>query len=218
VTVQTDLFAGEALCPDLGFVSTPAWLTRAIVAKTILRPHGTILDAGAGTGAIAAELERLAGDGLLVSSVFPILPPKITAVEISQERCSTLPAHWEVICADFFEWSADYCNRRFDLIFTNPPFDNVEDGIWQSWVETCWPMAAEDLIVIGPLAYLSGQERGRWWKAMGSPGKMPRPISVLISPERPRGGAWDNTRDIMAVHWRRTGNAILGTYLDWLEV
>jgi hypothetical protein len=202
---------------------TPDWLIDLAARETIGRPHGRILDPGAGTGAIASRLEWLATREPYGKEEHR---PQITAAELVAERTAAYPKHWTVATGDFFEWALEYRKGieardpafpRFDLVATNPAF-----RIWNEWLQACWPLLAMggNLLAIGPMAYLGGADRGAWWRSLGEGGakKLSKPLLVLPMPRRPKGGGWTNTRDIMVVHWRRTGHQILTTEIRWVEI
>jgi hypothetical protein len=200
---QPDLFFGDAASPEGEHAVTPAWLVHAVLAH-VPAVHGAsrVLDPGAGTGAIGREVERwqrTAGQA-----------PVVTALDALEERRGAWPSHWTGIHADFFRWSqqAEQAGLRWDVIVTNPPFSR-----WTEWVTRCLALLAAggDLVAIGPLAYLGGDARAEWWRAQP-------PARVLISPRRPRGQGWGNTRDIMAAHWHRRPTASRAPELRWLVV
>jgi hypothetical protein len=137
------------------------------------------------------------------------LPPQVTAVDCIPDRLRAWPGHWSAWCADWFRWAGGARERgeHWDVVPTNPPF-----SVWFEWVEAALPLVSRsgDLVAIGPVAYLAGQERARWWAQH-------RPTQVLISPKRPTGPGWEDTRDICAVHWRPSTPDV-PTRLVWLEI
>ncbi len=186
MTCQMDIFRGAAADPAGGHAVTPAWLTQLALGMLDGPPWGTVLDAGAGTGAIGREVERYAleqGEGV-----------HVTALDVLPERQEAWPLHWARVCDDLRDWMPQSIadGRQWDLVVTNPPF-----SLWAPWVALCLQLTGCDLLVIAPLAYLAGQERrgllGGDWPAK----------TITVAPRRPKGPGWENTRDIMAVHWQR---------------
>ena len=214
---QPDLFLGDASSSAHEHAVTPAWLVRQSLSACfgpMLPNFRRILDPGAGTGAIAREVERLLdevgweqrpGDQRRL----------ITAIDILPERQAAWPEHWVGITDDFLRWEAlttsDHTEalrlgeEGNDLIFCNPPF-----SAWHIWARACLRLLAPGghLLMVGPLAYLAGQEhyRGLW--------KMQPPRDVCVAVVRPRGPGWDNTREIGVARWHEGSGG--PTRLRWL--
>lgn len=196
VAAQPDLFLGDATDSRGEFAPTPPWVIRPAldVVRWTKRGQNTpiihrVLDAGAGIGALGMAVEAY-------SCALHRVRPSIVAVEREADRCALLPDHWTQVCADFPEWANDRAIRNepgFDLVVCNPPFSQ-----WLLWTQLCLRMASDfgQVIMVGPVEYLSGVERGGWLH------KNP-PRYIHIHCKRPRGQGWDDTRGILTMTWRK---------------
>lgn len=187
--------------PDLDYYPTNPSVVRAILER--LRPKfRTLLDPGAGEGALgktAAEWRRRRVE--------------TTAVELDRHLSRRLPRTWEVVEADFIEWSkgAALAGRRWDLVLTNPPFGSPGERLWSRWVDACRPLVAPRglLVVLGFSNILASKERGAWWRAC-------RPYLVTQLEQRPSyTGGGNDPRETLWFVWKG-GQASKRTLLDWL--
>lgn len=193
------------------FYATPSWLTRAMLCR-VGCCFGSVLDAGAGLGAVGVEVESWLNSN--------DRQPAVTAVELDGGRASVLPGSWEVVASDFFRWSeqARAAGRTFDLVATNPPFTVDGKPAWTRWVDACLPLVTPGgtLAVLGFVNLLGGLGRSAWWTVR-------RPSLVLVSPRRPlfrsddrRSGA---PRETAWFVWSwRGAERRSPTVLDWLDI
>ena len=197
---QLALLDGDLRAGDLGeFVPTPPWFVLALCRSAGLWPWDRrVLDAGAGLGAIGAEIHRWA------ETARPGHPPLLTAVELFPNRAAqlTAPVWQDVHCAELGEWAAVAAEQgaTWPLIVTNPPFK-----IWRAWVTALLPLlsAGGRLFCLLPWEYVSRHHP--FWAA--SPA-----ATVYRCARRP----WKNeVREVCWVEWRQgwTGP----TLLAWLD-
>jgi predicted RNA methylase len=118
VTFQHTLFS-EGI-HDYCFYETPRWLIDLVLREAPL--HGSILDAGAGKGALSEAVQAAHPD------------TSITAVEIHPERCAHMRGEhpgWTVVESDFLGYARDLGGKQlFDGIIMNPPFKIKGDPKW----------------------------------------------------------------------------------------
>lgn len=189
MSAQPDLFLGSAADTRGEFASTPSWVIRSALNLLPTSAFGRVLDAGAGLGALGMAVENYA-------RVLHHRTAKVTAVELERDRCELLPDHWTVHPQDFLPWAALTAATpeadRFDLVVCNPPFTR-----WLEWAQACLPLLAPKgcLLMVGPLSYLGGVERGGW--LADKP-----PARVFVHCRRPRGQGWDDTREIAVCVWQ----------------
>lgn len=206
MSTQHDLWPDAARLTDerSEYARTPAWL---IDAGLRLLPRDfapdEVLDLGAGLGDLALACWRR----------WPAI--RVTAVERERDRCEEMRSRfprWDVVQADATWWAGEVTPWTCPLVVVNPPFSVAID-----WITLALPLVAPGgaLLAIYPLEHLGGLEHFTGLYADHPP------RTVGISPKRPRGQGWDDTRAIIAAVWRRgdDGELLVGpTELVWMEV
>lgn len=167
----------------LDFYRTPEWVTRAIAPKVRSalnvrdRSHGSVprperwslLDAGAGDGAICNVLAREFAESTVVG------------VECDATKCHD-PASLtrpQILFGDFFRWEASPC-----AIVMNPPFSQAREFI-EHGIELVQPQGG-CVFALLRLAWMAGQARSAFHRA--------HPSDVYVLPRRPSftGGGTDS--------------------------
>lgn len=103
---------------------TPPELAARMVALAGIEPGMRVLEPSAGTGAL---LRAIVDAERAPNRAGPA--PDVTAIEINQGLCESLPAHLasSVICADFLDAFPGMDVDKFDRIIMNPPFAKAQD-------------------------------------------------------------------------------------------
>lgn len=145
--------------PD-DFYETPAWATDAILPY--LNLTGSILEPGAGHGAIA---ERLLAAG--------VPRDRITLNELDGERariCS-LRTGIDTTTSDFLAWP---CVSRFDLVIGNPPYLLAQEFLERAR-QVVRPTG--EVVMLLRLNFVSGLKRVAFWRE--------NPAHIFVLPKRP---------------------------------
>ena len=132
------------------FYVTPAWATQVIVPVLgrYVPAHGSILEPGAGTGAIT----RVLREGFPDSRILCVESDPQRVWQLRQQNFET---HW----CDFIRWHHILAGRKFDLVAGNPPYKLARPFVERSL------LAGRMVAMLLGLSFAGSRKRQAWHKA-----------------------------------------------------
>lgn len=158
---------------EADFYPTPAYAVHALLDRIGSELYAQKwLEPAAGEGNIIAAFDTHFGQQKINGSFLHNFGHSFSAVEL-REECRTSLEHYteEVIITDFLK--ADFGDRRWEGIITNPPFTTAEQFIYRA--KTLAPI----VIMLQRIGFLGTVERRSFWRHVGIPAAYvitPRPF------------------------------------------